>query len=268
MESEQNYLKGNYCGVKDQVELLVCDLRRVLYPSIFGPIEKSEDSDTTRLADAKESLMTVLNRLGKNENKNQTIVNKYFDRFPDIKELLETDIEAAYRNDPAAHSKREIMLTYPSFEMMSIHRLAHELYLLDVPVLPRMISEFGHSLTGIDIHPGSQIGSHFFIDHGTGTVVGETAQVGDYVTLYQGVTLGVKSFDKNPDSSLKKGGKRHPNLGDNVTVYANATILGGDTTVGSHSVIGANVWLSESVSAYSLVTYQPTDIKIRKLNKD
>lgn len=268
MESEQIYLKGNYCGVKNQVELLVCDLRRVLYPSIFGPLEKSEDSDSTRLKDAKESLLSVLDRLKIDEKEAQTIVEKYFDRFPAIKELLETDIEAAYRNDPAAQSKREIMLTYPSFEMMSIHRLAHELYLLEVPVLPRMMSEFGHSLTGIDIHPGSQIGSHFFIDHGTGTVIGETAEIGEHVTLYQGVTLGVRSFDKNPDGSLKKGGKRHPNLGDNVTVYANATILGGDTTIGDYSVIGANVWLTESVPDYSLATYQPHDTKIRKLNKE
>ena len=139
------------------------------------------------------------------------------------------------------------MLAYPAFEAISIFRIAHELYLMKVPMLPRMMTEYAHSLTGIDIHPGAVIGPYFFIDHGTGVVIGETTVIGEHVKLYQGVTLGAKSFAVQSDGTLVKGNKRHPNIGSNVVIYAGATILGGDTYIGDNCVIGGNVWLTHSV---------------------
>ena len=170
-------------------------------------------------------------------------------RMPAVRELLETDLVAAYEGDPAATGREEIIMAYPAFEAMSVFRLAHELYLLGVPMLPRMMTEYAHSRTGIDIHPGATIGEYFFIDHGTGVVIGETTVIGDRVKLYHGVTLGAKSFEVNPDGSLVKGVKRHPNIGDRVVIYAGATILGGDTNIGDDCVIGGNVWLTHSVPA-------------------
>ncbi|MBQ9558307.1 MAG: serine acetyltransferase, partial [Clostridia bacterium] len=170
-------------------------------------------------------------------------------RMPAVRELLETDLVAAYEGDPAATCREEIITAYPAFEAMSVFRVAHELYVLGVPMLPRMMTEYAHSRTGIDIHPGATIGRYFFIDHGTGVVIGETTVIGDRVKLYHGVTLGAKSFDVAPDGSLVKGVKRHPNIGSGVVIYAGATILGGDTTIGDGCVIGGNVWLTHSVPA-------------------
>ena len=156
-------------------------------------------------------------------------------------------MQAAYEGDPAATCREEVMLAYPAFEAISIFRIAHELYLMKVPMLPRMMTEYAHSLTGIDIHPGATIGPYFFIDHGTGVVIGETTVIGERVKLYQGVTLGAKSFAVQSDGTLVKGNKRHPNIGSNVVIYAGATILGGDTYIGDNCVIGGNVWLTHSV---------------------
>src|ERR1700690_2387718 len=172
------------------------------------------------------------------------------ERLPQLAQLLATDLEAAIRNDPAASGYEEILLSYPGVEAITVQRLAHELYSLKVPYLPRMMTEIAHSRTGIDIHPGATIGESFFIDHGTGVVVGETATIGKNVTLYHGVTLG--AF--NPTSRRDTGGelvrglanKRHPDIEDNVTIYAGATIIGGDTRIGNHSIIGGNVWLTHS----------------------
>ncbi|MBR5769866.1 MAG: serine acetyltransferase, partial [Clostridia bacterium] len=168
---------------------------------------------------------------------------------PAVRALLETDLVAAYEGDPAATCREEIIMAYPAFEAISVFRVAHELYALGVPMLPRMMTEYAHSRTGIDIHPGATIGEYFFIDHGTGVVIGETTVIGDHVKLYHGVTLGAKSFEVNPDGSLVKGVKRHPNIGSRVVIYAGATILGGDTTIGDGCVIGGNVWLTHSVPA-------------------
>lgn len=156
-------------------------------------------------------------------------------------------MQAAYEGDPAATCREKVMLAYPAFEAISIFRIAHELYLMKVPMLPRMMTEYAHSLTGIDIHPGATIGPYFFIDHGTGVVIGETTVIGERVKLYQGVTLGAKSFAVQSDGTLVKGNKRHPNIGSNVVIYAGATILGGDTYIGDNCVIGGNVWLTHSV---------------------
>ena len=170
--------------------------------------------------------------------------------------MLQDDIRAAYEGDPAARSTMEIVMSYPGIFAISVHRLAHALYGAGVPLIPRVMSEYAHTRTGIDIHPGARIGSGFFIDHGTGVVIGETCVIGERVKLYQGVTLGALSFAKDEQGNLVKGIKRHPDVGDRVIVYAGATILGGNTVIGHDSVIGANVWLIHSVAPGSKVYNQ------------
>ena len=181
----------------------------------------------------------------------------FMNSLPQIAATLNTDIEAAYEGDPAAVSKEEILLSYPAFEAISIFRLAHRLFELQVPLLPRIMTEYAHQLTGIDIHPGATVGEYFFIDHGTGVVIGETCVIGRRVKIYQGVTLGAKSFELDEQGNPVKGIKRHPNIEDNVIIYAGATILGGNTTIGQGRVIGGNVWLTDSVPANSTVYNTP-----------
>ena len=184
--------------------------------------------------------------------------------LPGIRAVLQEDIAAAYEGDPAARSKMEVVMAYPGLHAITVHRLAHALYKLGVPILPRVMSELAHARTGIDIHPGAEIGEHFFIDHGTGVVVGETTVIGRNVKLYQGVTLGALSFPKdNATGMLMKGHKRHPNVEDNVVIYAGATILGGDTTIGHDSEIGGNVWLMDSIPPYSRVYNQTPAPRIK-----
>ncbi|MSR44553.1 MAG: serine acetyltransferase [Phycisphaerales bacterium] len=173
--------------------------------------------------------------------------------LPKIQRVLLVDLEGAFERDPAARSRAEIVLCYPGIRALCVHRVAHELHRLRVPLVDRMLSESAHDSTGIDIHPGATIGSGFFIDHGTSVVIGETAVIGRNCTLYQGVTLGARRFDRHADGSIRRGSKRHPTLRDNVTVYANATILGGDTIIGRGSTIAAGVLVQESVPANSIV---------------
>ncbi|MCI0643118.1 MAG: serine acetyltransferase [Gemmataceae bacterium] len=184
-------------------------------------------------------------------------------RVPDIRNLLEDDVEAAFLGDPAAKSHHEIIFCYPGLEAVTVYRLAHELLLLGVPLIPRMMTEHAHSKTGIDIHPGARIGPGFFIDHGTGVVIGETCDIGKQVKLYQGVTLGALSFPRDAAGNIIRGMKRHPTLEDDVVVYANATILGGDTVVGHHAVIGSNVWLTQSVEPYTVVLLEKPQLRIK-----
>lgn len=184
-------------------------------------------------------------------------------RLPSIREVLNQDVHAAFRGDPAAKSHYEIVFCYPGLEAISIYRVAHELLLLGVPYLPRMMTEYAHSKTGIDIHPGATIGPGFFIDHGTGVVIGETCEIGSGVKLYQGVTLGALSFAKDSEGELIRGTKRHPTLQDDVIVYANATILGGNTVIGARSVIGSNVWLTHSVGPDTLVVLEKPALRVK-----
>ncbi|MDD6980546.1 MAG: serine acetyltransferase [Clostridia bacterium] len=184
------------------------------------------------------------------------ICRAFLSRLPAIKAMLLKDIEALYLGDPAAKSREEILICYPGFYAISIYRMAHELYVLGVPLLPRIMTEYAHEKTGIDIHAGATIGEYFFIDHGTGIVIGETTVIGHHVKLYQGVTLGAKSFETDENGNPIKNVKRHPNIGNHVVIYANATILGGETTVGDHSVIGGNVWLIHSVPPGTVVYYK------------
>jgi len=191
------------------------------------------------------------------------IIRKFCQALPEVRELLRTDIEAAFNGDPATLHREEIILSYPFIEAIAIQRLAHRLYLYGAPAVPRMMTEWAHSRTGIDIHPGATIGTHFFIDHGTGVVIGETCEIGNHVKLYHGVTLGARSFVKDESGHIAKGGKRHPDVEDNVTIYPNSTILGGGTVIGANSTIGANVFLIQSVPANSLVVYEEQQLVVR-----
>jgi serine O-acetyltransferase len=189
-------------------------------------------------------------------------------RLPDLRHLLDRDVQAAYDGDPAAKGFHEIIFCYPGLEAVTIYRLAHELLLLGVPLIPRMMTEYAHSRTGIDIHPGARIGHSFFIDHGTGVVIGETCDIGNNVKLYQGVTLGALSFPRDAAGNIIRGKKRHPTLEDDVVVYANATILGGETVVGHHSVIGSSVWLTHGVPPYTVVSLEKPSLRIKGPSSD
>ena len=249
--TEESAHKVSCAGLKELTIELLGHLRSAMFPQIFGDRDGRRHSDACVLSLQnafvllQQALQSVMPECGDGVKEALELIRA----LPEIKKTLETDVQAAYEGDPAAKSTDEVMLTYPAFEAISIFRIAHKLYSMGIPILPRMMTEYAHRITGIDIHPGATIGTHFFIDHGTGVVIGETTTIGCHVKLYQGVTLGAKSFDVNPDGSLVKGVKRHPDLGDNVVVYAGATILGGNTVIGDNCVIGGNVWLTHSVPA-------------------
>jgi serine O-acetyltransferase len=195
--------------------------------------------------------------------KAENVTQYLLSHLPKIRELLKGDIKAAYEGDPAAQSYEEIVISYPCITAIAAYRIAHELYLQDVPLIPRIMSECAHSRTGIDIHPGANIGKNFFIDHGTGVVIGETTIIGDNVKIYQGTTLGAMSFPKDDRGKIIKGRKRHPTIEDNVTIYAEATILG-DVTIGKNAVIGGNVWVKDSVPAGVTVTTANAELVYKK----
>ena len=192
------------------------------------------------------------------KRKADEILDFFVSQLPDVRKILWTDIDAAYEGDPAAKSYEEIILAYPSLEAIAIYRMAHLLY-GKVPLIPRIMTEWAHSRTGIDIHPGAQIGSHFFIDHGTGVVVGETTQIGSHVKLYQGVSFIARSLGAGRNLH---GQKRHPTIEDGVCIYAGTTIMGGDTVIGANSTIGANVFLTKSVPPHSLVYYEEKEVRV------
>jgi serine O-acetyltransferase len=183
------------------------------------------------------------------------VVLRLFNKLAELRDTLNDDVLAAFAGDPAAKSVEEIIFSYPAVQAITTHRIAHELYVEQVPMIPRILSEHAHGKTGIDLHPGAQIGRSFFIDHGTGVVIGETSIIGHHVKLYQGVTLGALSLPRDDHGELIRHRKRHPTIEDHVTIYSGATILGGDTVIGEGSVIGGNVWLVESVPPHSKVTY-------------
>ena len=193
----------------------------------------------------------------------EEITNKFMYTLPEVRKKLIIDVKAAYNGDPAAQSYAEIKLSYPGLTAIISHRIAHQLYELGVPLIPRIISEYTHSITGIDIHPGAQIGDGFFIDHGTGVVIGETTKIGNYVKLYQGVTLGAKSFPLDKHGKPIKHIQRHPTVKDNVIIYANSTILGGDTILGRGTVVAGNVFLTKSTPPNSLVTRAESGVQIK-----
>ena len=199
---------------------------------------------------------------GEFEEIGQAKAIEFLEQLPDLRKILAMDVKAAYDGDPACKSLDEVIFCYPGLEAVSVHRLAHLLHELEVPLIPRMMTEWAHARTGIDIHPGATIGRYFFIDHGTGVVIGETTEIGDWVKLYQGVTLGARSFATDADGNLVRGIKRHPTIEDHVVIYANATILGGGTVIGHDSIIGSNVWLTRSVTPGSIVAMESPRLRI------
>ncbi len=254
---------------RTQVIDILKSLRSLILPGIYErePVSRArlETVMGEKLASAAAMLSRVIRQLLTRACADESVSDddcgdrveqltiRILEGLPEIRRTLGDDIRAAYEGDPAAKSPDEIMLSYPSLEAISIFRIAHLIHACDVPIIPRIMTEYAHRNTGIDIHPGAQIGRSFFIDHGTGVVIGETCTIGNGVKLYQGVTLGAKSFPLDEQGNPIKGIKRHPDIEDNVVIYAGATILGGDTRIGHDSVIGGNVWLTQSVPPYSTV---------------
>ncbi len=248
----------NRPGLRERVARLIQLLRSAIYPRIFGAEAACANPQaviSNYLNQAALVLGELICAVDAQALDADAVIAAFIADLPAIARVLETDIEAAYAGDPAARSKDEIMLSYPAFEAISIYRLAHRLCELGVPLVPRMMTEHAHQLTGIDIHPGAAIGAYFFIDHGTGVVIGETTTIGRRVKIYQGVTLGAKSFATDEGGNLIKGIKRHPDIGDDVIIYAGATILGGQTKIGAGAIIGGNVWLTRSVEPGQTVYY-------------
>ena len=225
--------------------------------ALFPRFASDRASKEVHLVQAVGLLKSCLERVSPGANPDE-VLNVFLKSLPEVRRQLQTDLVAAYQGDPAAKSIDEVILCYPAFTAISTYRLAHILYREKVPLLPRMMTEHAHRMTGIDIHPGATIGDYFFIDHGTGVVIGETTTIGSHVKLYQHVTLGAKSFAVGEDGTLVKGIKRHPDVGDRVVIYAGATVLGGDTQIGSDCVIGGSVWLTHSVPAGKMVLARST----------
>jgi len=272
-----NHLDGKNLPSKTRIGTITIDLLRLLFPGFFDDrqIHSSElkietatllDSVLERLQGEIEKSFEYappaglkageIGRLAEAETLNAVSC------LPCVRELLATDVEAAFNGDPAALSKEEVIVAYPFIETIAVQRVAHQLYRKQVPLIPRIMTEWAHSRTGMDLHPGATIGTHFFIDHGTGTVIGETAVIGNHVKMYQGVSLIGRSL---AGGQSLKGQRRHPTVEDHVTLYAGATIMGGDTVVGAHSTIGANVFLTHSVPPHSLVVSE--NVKIRVMDK-
>ncbi len=272
-----NHLDGKNLPSKSAICSITVDLLRLLFPGFFHDqiIHSSElkvettaliDSVLGRLEDETYKSLEYRTPAGLQKKDLRPLAHgtvlEFLSNLPRLRELLQTDAEAAFNGDPAALSKEEIIVAYPSMEAVAVHRLAHELYRRDVPLIPRIMAEWAHSRTGMDLHPGATIGSHFFVDHCTGTVIGETATIGNHVKMYQGVGLVARSLAKG---QALRGQKRHPTIEDRVTIYAGATIMGGDTVVGAGSTIGANVFLNQSVPPNSLVV--PDEMKMKILSR-
>lgn len=264
--SENCFLKNdkNRLLIPDRKEVIkvIKDLQSLLFPNYFKHSEGSEN-----VLSQTELLLNIYNRLvaqiegayefngTKTASSPEEICNKFIAALPEVKSLLIKDIEAIYEGDPAAKCHEEVLICYPGFYAISIYRIAHVLYTLKVPLIPRIMTEFAHEKTGVDIHAGAKIGEYFCIDHGTGIVIGETTTIGNRVKIYQGVTLGAKSFKLDENGNPVKDIKRHPDIGNNVVIYANATILGGDTKIGDNCIIGGNTWLTSSVDEGKTIYY-------------
>jgi len=245
---------------KRKVELFLDDLIELLFPHFCGECEYFTPEEIIGKFSLLERDLRKILKLQQPDRIKQIepITKRFFTRIPELYRKLSLDAQAIHEGDPASESLDEVISAYPGFFAIYTYRIAHEFYLAGIPVFPRMLTEYAHFRTGIDIHPGARIGEAFFIDHGTGVVIGETTVIGNQVKIYQGVSLGALSVSKN----LSKI-KRHPTIEDNVVIYSNATILGGGTVVGHDSIIGGNVWLTESVEPYSIV-YHKSEIKVRQ----
>lgn len=249
--------KTPFLGLNKIIENTLCLLMQSLFPAHFG--DRSAETDLERKREDRETealalLRTAMESILADAQEAESRAEAFRRELPSVRAMLEEDLEAAYLGDPAATGIDEVLLTYPGFSAICVYRIAHILYRQGTPILPRMMSEYAHRQTGIDIHPGAAIGRRFFIDHGTGVVIGETATIGDDVKIYQHVTLGAKSFELGEDGHPVKGIKRHPDIGNHVVIYAGATILGGETVIGDYCVIGGNAWITKSVPPHEVVT--------------
>ena len=258
---------------KEEIIAIVEDLLKIVYPGYYRDrsykIYNIKSNSTVTIEDLgynlNKKILMSLNYTAKEENDVEKLTEQaekdtvtFLKKIPDVRAMLETDLEAAFQGDPAAKYRDEIILSYPGMFAITVNRLAHELFLLEVPLIPRIMTEYAHSITGIDIHPGATIGKYFFIDHGTGVVVGETTVIGDRVKIYQGVTLGALS---TRGGQKLRDVRRHPTIEDDVTIYSGASILGGETVVGKNSVIGSNVFITSSIPADTKVSMKDQDLR-------
>ena len=258
---------------KEEIIAIVEDLLKIVYPGYYRDrsykIYNIKSNSTVTIEDVayhlNKQILLALKYTAKEENDVEKLTEQaekdtvtFLKKIPDVRAMLETDLEAAFQGDPAAKYRDEIILSYPGMFAITVNRLAHELFLLEVPLIPRIMTEYAHSITGIDIHPGATIGKYFFIDHGPGEVVGETTVVGDRVTIYQGVTLGALS---TRGGQKLRDVRRHPTIEDDVTIYSGASILGGETVVGKNSVIGSNVFITSSIPADTKVSMKDQDLR-------
>ena len=275
------HLEGRDLPSKKIVIDVLEDLFKILFPGYLG---KEEITKKTIKKILNETLLSVHDQLTNEIEKSlkyicrkivecpkdicrkraKVVTKELIEKIPEIRLLLSGDIESAFKGDPAAASIEEVILSYPCVLAITTYRLAHELYQQGVPLIPRIMSEHVHSLTGIDIHPGAKIGENFFIDHGTGVVIGETTEIGNNVKIYQGVTLGALSFPKDKKGRIIRGIKRHPTIGNNVVIYSGATLLGANAKVGNNAVIGGNVWLTTPVKASTKIAMARPELKIKK----
>ncbi|MDN5278573.1 MAG: serine O-acetyltransferase [Clostridiales bacterium] len=263
---------------KQEIYRIIQNIFILLFPGYFGHSEMSFDSIEMRIgyrvAQVYESLKPQIYRelihgcqsencpCGQCDDAAQQLVFAFLEKIPELRESLDLDVKAAFKNDPAAVDFDEIIFSYPGLEAISVYRVAHFFYVQGLRLIPRIMTEWAHSKTGVDIHPGANIGKSFFIDHGTGVVIGETTDIGDDVTIYQGVTLGALNFPRDKQGQVIRRAKRHPTLESGVCIYAGATILGGETVIGENSVVGGNVWLTESIPPNTKVILNKSDLKM------
>ncbi len=273
------HLNGTNLPSKMAVAALTQDLLHVIFPGFIA-------EQQVAMEDLPHETETILRSLQKRLKREiakslavqpvagqtaESLTFEFLGKLCEVRNLIQTDVDAAFQGDPAASSKEEVVLAYPGVEAVAVFRMAHVLFKMEVAFLPRMMTEWAHSRTGIDLHPGADIGTHFFIDHGTGVVIGGTSKIGNRVRLYQGVGLVARSLAKNverDDKGLAVGGKRHPTVGDDVTIYANSTIVGGDTVIGDRTIVGGNVWLNRSVPPDSIALYEAQQLSIHPRQRD
>jgi serine O-acetyltransferase len=276
-----NYLGHTPLPNYDEIVGIIEDLKEILYPGyrrreglhlgnvlyhVGDLVDGLHDKLTTQIGRAlRHEARLADDGLGETDYEalGQAKAIQFLEQLPELRKVLALDVQAAFEGDPAVRHPDEVIFCYPGLEAVTVYRLAHLFYELEVPLIPRMMTEWAHSKTGIDIHPGATIGHRFFIDHGTGVVIGQTCQIGNRVKLYQGVTLGALSFPTDADGNLIRDTKRHPTLEDRVVIYANATVLGGRTVIGHDSVIGSSVWLTQSVAPHTTVVMEKPALRMR-----
>ncbi len=284
-DSRTEHIGKLYLPSRDEIIQLVRDLLELLYPGFMGRQHLTDHNVAFHVGDLLPRIgetafkqiyqcMLYADETGSSSKSSNSppderarkVTLTFLESIPAIRETLAGDVQASYDGDPAALNTDEIILAYPGLLAISVHRLAHALYELDVPLMARIMAEWAHNQTGIDIHPGAKIGRNFFIDHGTGVVIGETTDIGDFVKVYQGVTLGALSFPKDERGRVIRRVKRHPTVCNHVTLYANAIVLGGDTVVGENSIVGGSVFVTSSVPPDSVVTFKPPELRLRSRN--